>query len=129
DVVDAALEAAGRPRSALCAMALRSPAPFSFAGFQEFNARYVAVLKSWEIFVDGINPVARTNVAPEVNPPAEPCLYSFAYTVPEPDAPPACVGAGAGELPEGSLYPEDVVRRDDLSADALAEKTSFVLGL
>src|SRR5262249_42987099 len=129
DLVDAALRAAGRPRDALCAMALRSPAPFSFAGFKEFNAGYVAVLRSWEIFVDGINPVARTNVAPEVNPPAEPSLYSFAYTVPADGAPLAFVVAGAGELPEGSLYPEDVIRRDDTSPEALAEKASFVLGL
>lgn len=129
DRVDAALEAAGRPRSALCAMALRSPAPFSFAGFKEFNASYVAVLKSWDIFVDGINPVARTNVAPGVDPPAEPSLYSFAYTLAAPDAAPSFVVAGAGELPEGSLYPEDVVRRDETSPDALAEKARFVLGL
>jgi len=129
DLVDAHLRAAGRPRAALCAMALRSPAPFSFAGFKEFNSSYVSVLKSWEIFVDGINPVARTNVAPEINPPAEPSLYSFAYTVPAEDALRAFVVAGAGELPEGSLYPEDVIRRDETSRDALAEKARFVLGL
>ncbi len=129
ELVDAVLSAAGRPRAALCAMALRSPAPFTFDGFKEFNAGYVAVLKSWEIFVDGINPVARTNVAPRVDPPAEASLYSFAYTVPAADAPPSFVVAGAGELPEGSLYPTDVIRRDDTSPEALAEKTSFVLGL
>lgn len=129
DLVDDTLRAAGRPRSALCAMALRSPAPFTFAGFRDFNASYVAVLKSWDIFVDGINPIARTNVAPELDPPAEPSLYSFAYTVPAADAPPAFVVAGAGELPEGSLYPEDIIRRDDTSHAAIAEKASFVLGL
>ena len=44
DLVDAHLRALGRPRAALCAMALRSPAPFTFAGFDEFNGRYVDVL-------------------------------------------------------------------------------------
>jgi hypothetical protein len=129
DLVDAALRAAGRPRDALCAMALRSPAPFSFEGFKEFNAGYVSVLKSWEIFVDGINPVARTNVAPEIQPPSEPSMYSFAYTVPAAHASPSFIVAGAGELPEGSLYPSDVVRRDETSSGALAEKARFVLGL
>jgi GAF domain-containing protein len=32
------------------------------------------VLKGWGVFLDGVNPVARTNVAPEVSPPAEPSL-------------------------------------------------------
>src|SRR6185436_711477 len=76
----------------------------------------------------GVNPVARTNVAPELGPPAEPSLYSFAYTVPA-DAPPSFVIAGAGELPEGSLSHADVVRKGDISQDGLAEKTRFVLGL
>ena len=31
--------------------------------------------------MDGINPVARTNVAPAVNPAPEPALYGFSYTV------------------------------------------------
>ena len=37
--------------------------------------------------------------------------------------------AGAGELPEGSLDPHDVVRRGETSRDALAAKAGFVLGL
>ena len=127
--VDEHLRAVGRPRTALCAMALRSPAPFSFPGFNEFNAAYVEVLKSWELMVDGVNPVARTNVAPEGDPPPEPSLYSFAYTVPAGPGPMAFVVAGAGELPEGSLDPRDVVRAGETSPDALAEKAHFVLGL
>src|SRR5438045_1735280 len=31
------LSAAGRPKAALCAIELRSPRPFSFPGFAEFN--------------------------------------------------------------------------------------------
>lgn len=127
--VDAILHGAGRPRAALCAMALRSPKPFTFAGFNEFNARYVEVLKAWDLLVDGVNPVARTNVAPEVDAPAEPSLYSFAYTVPAARAPVSFVVAGAGELPEGSLDPKDVVRRGETSPAAIAGKARFVLGL
>ena len=86
-LVEEHVRAAGRPLAALCAIALRSPEPFSFAGFKEFNAVYAGVLKSWELMVDGINPVARTNVAPAVDPPSEPSLYSFAYTVPAEELP------------------------------------------
>lgn len=127
--VDAHLRAVGRPRAALCAIALRSPKPLSFAGFNEFNAGYVGVLKSWEILVDGVNPVARTNIAPEVDPPGEPSLYSFGYTAPAAGAPLSFVVAGAGELPEGSLDPHEVVRSGETSSDALAVKARFVLGL
>ncbi len=129
ELVDAHLRAAGRPRAALCAIALRSPKPLSFAGFGEFNSGYVGVLKSWEILVDGVNPVARTNIAPELDPPAEPSLYSFAYTTPAERAPVSFAVAGAGEIPDGTLDPRDVVRAGETSPDALAEKTRFVLGL
>jgi hypothetical protein len=128
-LVDAHLRAAGRPRAALCAIALRSPEPFSFAGFKEFNAGYVEILKSWDIMVDGINPVARTNVAPAVDPPPEPALYSFACTVPAEGATASFVVSGAGELPEGAAGPDDVVRRGETSPDALADKARCVLGL
>jgi hypothetical protein len=127
--IDAHLREAGRPRAALCAIALRSPAPFTFGGFQEFNAGYVEVLKSWDLMVDGLNPVARTNVAPEVDPPGEPSLYSFAFTVPSDGSQRSFVVAGGGELPEGSRTHEEIIRRGDTSPGALAEKTRFVLGL
>src|SRR5205823_1834102 len=86
-LIEQLLRAAGRPKQALCAISLRSPAPFSFTGFNEFNAGYIDLLRSWNILVDGANPVARTNVAPQLDPPAEPSLYAFAYTVPADRAP------------------------------------------
>ena len=123
DLVDGHLRALGRPRGALCAMALRSPAPFTFPGFDAFNAGYVEILKSWNLLLDGVNPIARTNVAPELDPPGEPSLYSFAYTVPSPAASRSFIVAGAGELPEGTLDPRDVVPGD------IPTKARFVLGL
>ncbi len=127
--VEAHLRSARRPRQALCAVALRSPKPFSFGGFNQFNADYADLLKSWGLMVDGLNPIARTNVAPAVHPPDQPSMYSFAYTTSMKGARPSFVIAGAGELPEGSLDPHDVVRKGETSADALAEKARFVLGL
>ena len=87
-----------RPRQALCGIELRSPRPFTFQGFADFNGGYVDILKSWDILLDGLNPVARTNVAPEVDPPGEPLLYGFSYTVPSGQTAITFVVAGAGEL-------------------------------
>jgi hypothetical protein len=119
----------GRPRTALCAAELRSPRPFSFGGFGDFNRGYVAVLEEWEIFRDGRNPVARSNVAPEVDPPAQPGFHAFCYTVPAPRAAASFVVAGSGEWPEGSRFPEDIVARGDLSPAGLATKVRWVLDM
>jgi hypothetical protein len=127
--VEAHLRKAGRPLHAICGMELRSPKPFSFTGFNEFNAGYVDLLKTSDLLVDGINPVARTNVAPAVNPPEEPTLYGFSYTVPSNAKRKTIVVAGAGELPEGSLDPHDVVRPGQSSPAAIQEKMRFVIGL
>jgi hypothetical protein len=129
DTVELHLKKAGQPLQALCGMELRSPKPFSFAGFNQFNAGYIDILKKWDILLDGVNPVARTNIAPEVNPPEEPSLYGFSYTVPSEASRKTFVVAGAGELPEGSLDPHDVIRRGEYSAAAIREKAHFVMGL
>jgi hypothetical protein len=118
-----------RPVYALSGMELRSPKPFTFQGFNEFNAGYVEVLTRWGLVVDKVNPVARTNVAPQIGPPTEPSLYGFSYTVPSRTTKKTFVVAGAGELPEGSLDPHDVVRAGETSDDALGEKIRFVVGL
>jgi hypothetical protein len=128
--IESYLEKVGRPKSALCAMSLRSPVPFTFDGFAQFNAEYAAVLRGWGIFVEGVNPVARTNVAPQFIALSEPSLYGFAYTRPcAVDLPPTFVVAGAGELPEGVLNREGIVRLGDLTAGGLIEKALFVMDL
>lgn len=129
--VKAHLEKLGRPLTALCGMELRSPAPFSFAGFNEFNAGYVGTLRDWGILLEGgLNPVARTNIAPEIGAPTEPSLYGFSYTIPVKGSTGGTfVIAGAGELPEGSLRPEDVIRHGETSPEALTQKARFVMGL
>jgi hypothetical protein len=129
DVVEAHLREASRPLQAICGMELRSPKPFSFTGFNVFNASYVDSLKKWDLLVGGMNPVARTNVAPAVNPPAEPTLYGFSYTVRSNAKRKTFVVAGAGELPEGSLDPQDVVRPGESSPAAIQVKMRFVIGL
>jgi len=124
--IEAYLQSLGRPRTALCAVELRSPRPFSMSGFREFNETYADVLRQWELFRDGLNPVARSNVAPDVEPPGEPSFYAFSYTVRAQDAA-SLVVAGSGEWPEDGRFPEDIVARGDISAAGLQAKARCVL--
>lgn len=128
--IETHLAAIGRPLAAFCACELRSPAPFSEDGFRDFNRHYIAPLETWGIYRDGVNPVARTNVCPVVEPPASPALYAFSYTVPAAsDAMPSFVIAGGGEAPEGKPnYRDHIVRRGDVSRDGMRAKVSFVRG-
>ena len=126
--IDAQLSAVGRPRTALCAAELRSPAPLTMAGFKTFNQGYVEVLTRWNLFRDGLNPVARSNVAPQFAPPAEPCFYAFCYSVPAKNPGMNFVVAGSGEWPEGGNYPDDIAARGDVSSTGLLAKARFVLG-
>ena len=124
------LHAQGRPKAALCGVRLRCPRPYSFEGFAEFNTAYTAILDEWKVFVDGVNPLARTNVAPAVGPPDEPVLYGFSYTQTcEIEAVPTFVVAGAGELPEGVLSRHQIVSVGDDSALGLSSKAQYVLSL
>jgi hypothetical protein len=119
-----------RPKTALCGISLRSPGPYSFAGFAEFNADYAKILQAWGLFVEGVNPIARTNVAPSVAPVPEPVLYGFSFTRPDSAASsPTFVVAGAGELPEGVLAREGIVALGDTSASGMVTKARFVMDL
>ena len=127
-LIDRHLRAEGRPRNALCAIELRSPAPFSFAGFDGFNAGYQALLAEWKLLVDGQNPIARTNVAPVVGAPVEPVLYGFGYTLPSESARSTFIVAGAGEMRDRGVGVEGIVRHGETSADAMREKAAHVMG-
>jgi hypothetical protein len=127
--IERIITAGGRPLTALCACELRSPAPFTEAGFTAFNKAYVGPLERWGIYRDGVNPVARSNVCPAVDPPREPSFYAFSYTEAVPDAEPSFVVAGSGEAPEGrGNYRDHIVRLGDVSPAAIREKATFVLG-
>ena len=122
------LEAAGRPKAAFCACELRSPAPFTEDGFAVFNRVYGGVLQEWGLFRDGRNPVARSNVCPEIAPPPEPAFHAFVFTVPE-QAPPSFAVAGSGEAPEGKgNYRDHIVAHGDVSPSGLRSKARWVLG-
>ncbi len=123
------IQAAGRPLTLFCACELRSPGAFTEEGFRTFNRHYVKTLAEWNIFDGTTNPVARSNVCPEIDPPAEPSFYAFSFTRPSRSATPSFVIAGGAELRDGAgTYPERIVRYRDLSADGLAEKVSYTVG-
>lgn len=140
------LAAVGRPNTAFCACELRSPAPFTEAGFRAFNAIYIETLARWGLMQGEINPVARSNVCPAIDPPPEPGFHAFCYTVPDDiDAStpgssaarpgqlaagtPSFVIAGSGEAPEGSGdYRDRMIARGDVSAEGMRKKARFVLG-
>ena len=121
------IQAAGRPLTSFCACELRSPAAFTEDGFFKFNQHYVKTLAEWGIYEGGsINPVARSNVCPEIYPPAEPSFYAFSFTRPSAGATSTFVIAGGAELGGGSgSYPERIVRYRDLSPEGLKEKVRF----
>lgn len=126
--IAAHLEGIGRPRAAFCACELRSPAPFTEEGFVAFNHAYAAVLKEWGVLRDGRNPVARSNVCPEIAPPAEPGFHAFCYTLPDAGASPSFVVAGSGEAQEGrGNYRDHTVAPGDTSPVGMRAKACFVL--
>ena len=119
----------GRPRTALCGIELRSPAQFTFEGFNEFNEGYRGVLGDWGILVGDENPIPRTNVAPVAATPAEPSLYAFAYTISGATPAPTFVVAGAGEMGDRARGAEGIIRHGETSPDAMREKARFVMGI
>ena len=122
------IEEAGRPLTAFCACELRSPGQFSEDAFRSFNEHYVDTLSTWKIFDGSTNPVARSNVCPEVNGPTEPSFHAFTFTVAREETRPSFVIAGSGECPEGlGNYRDNTVRLGDLSAEGILEKARFVL--
>jgi hypothetical protein len=126
DAVEAYLAGIGRPPTAFCACELRSPGQFSEQGFIDFNRHYVQRLERWGIFKDDINPVARSNVCPPIQPPSEPSFYAFSYTVPGEGG--GFVAAGSGEAREGGAsYRERIVRFGETSPEAMRDKARLVL--
>src|SRR3954471_19860159 len=123
------IQAAGRALTSFCACELRSPAAFTEDGFRKFNEHYVKTLAQWGLFDGTVNPVARSNVCPEIDPPAEPSFHAYCFTRPSLGARPSFVIAGSAESRAGPAgYSERIVRYRDLSPEGLADKVRFTVG-
>jgi hypothetical protein len=124
------IQAVGRPLTSFCACELRSPAAFTDEGFRNFNLLYVKTLADWGVYDGTTNPVARSNVCPEIDPPKQPSFYAFSFTRPSQSASPSFVIAGSGESQDGAAsYAERTVRYRDISPDGIKEKVRYVVGV
>jgi hypothetical protein len=127
--IETIIKAAGRPLTAFCACELRSPGQFTEEGFRAFNQSYVVTLGKWGIYDGKVNPVARSNVCPEIDPPAEPGFHAFSFTVP------AAAGVAASFVISGSAearatdasYRERIIRFGETSTEAMREKAQYVM--
>jgi hypothetical protein len=127
-LVERHLRDAGRPINAVCGIELRIPVALTPAGFDEFNRPYIERLTAWGMMVDGLNPVARTNVAPASSPIAEPSMYGFYYTAPAVGAArPTFVLAGVPEVASREGGKREVVAAGDVSLEGLRRKNACVL--
>jgi hypothetical protein len=127
--IEQTIRSVGRPLAAFCACELRSPAPFTEDGFRAFNEIYAGTLRRWGVMTGDTNPVARSNVCPEIDPPPEPSFHAFCYTVAASGPTPTFVVAGSGEAVEGKAnYRDHTVRFGETSPDAILEKARYVLG-
>jgi hypothetical protein len=129
------LKVQGLPLTSFCACELRSPGQFDDAGFRAFNEEYILTLNQWGIMdATRVNPVARSNVCPEVNAPPEPSFHAFSYVFPAADeAPASCVISGSAEArppkSDDELYRDRIVRFGETVPDAIAEKVAHVVGV
>ncbi len=143
EAIAAHLRERHRPLTALCAAELRSTAPVGPADFGAFNAGWVEVLARWGLFRNDLNPVARSNVCPVHDAPAQPGFHAFSYTVPTSTAhagflttsdhaadapgPRSFVIAGYADWEPGTPFPEGIVAYRDTSPAGLARKAACVL--
>lgn len=122
------IKKSGRPLTSFAACELRSPAPFTEQGFKDFNAIYIKTLIEWGVMKEGVNPVARSNVCPKIDPPSEPGFHAFTFATVAKDAPSSFVVAGSGESAEGKgNYRDHTVRLGDVSPEGMLEKAKWVL--
>ena len=119
------LAARGLPHTALAGLEIRSPAAMTPADFATFNRGYAALLRDHGFLADETFPIARSNMAPLFDPPAEAVLHAFTYTAP------GAGGGGADFLisgkPELRENPPGIVAPGDASPSGMAAKARFVI--
>ncbi len=95
----------------------------------DFSRAYLGNIERFGLLKSGVVPVARSNVCPKFDPPEEPSIYAFSYTVVADNAAPSFVIAGSCEAPEGKPnYKDHIVRYGDTSPEAMIDKAQWVLG-
>jgi hypothetical protein len=118
----------GRPMAALCAMELRLPQPLGFDDFGAINLDYVDALTAAGVPIVGASPIARSNVAPVANGPAELSVHGFTFTLPSVDDLPCFVVSGSSEFPQDGRFPDDIRRAGETSDEAMHDKAMWTIG-
>jgi hypothetical protein len=127
DAIERYLNGLGRPLNALCGLELRIPEPLSAEGFNRFNQPYQEKLARWKLYLNGRNPVARTNVADAAAPVKEPSVFGFSYTVVTSNSETTFVLAGAPEVRRSESGESQIVALGDTSRHAMSQKAEFVM--
>ncbi len=129
DWIEAFLKHEGLPLTAFVACELRSELPKSMERFEAFNAVYAARLREWGVFAGERNPIARSNVCPQFDAPAEPSLHAFTYVVPDAAARGSSfVVSGAAETIPGVADPRGrVIAFGDTSPEGMRRKSAHVI--
>jgi hypothetical protein len=115
--------------TALCAVELRCPQPRTEDSFCQLNETYRGLLAARGLFIDDMNPIARTNVCPLDMPPDEPSLHAFTVALQSDSASAGTfVISGSAEAPEGKgPYREHTVAKGELTGAGMALKARWVL--
>jgi hypothetical protein len=122
-VAAAFLRDRNRPMSAFAACELRAPATMSRSAFPAFNALYAGLLRQHGFGAEDAHPVARSNMAPQFDPPAEPTLFAFTFATP-------CEGPGGRDFlisgkPENTET--GIIAPDDISPAGMHAKAAYVI--
>lgn len=127
--IDRTVAEADRPVRALCSIELRTAAPHSFGAFGTFNDEYRAALDDRGVLLAGVNPVARTNVAPSLERLGGTVLHAFGFTIPaEGGRGPSFIVSGAGDLrDQADLRPEAIVGGSSPWKESGPDRASAVL--
>lgn len=128
--IKAYLQGIGRPLQSFAACELRSPKPFDVDGFSAFNKIYAGTLAEWGIMHGEDNPVARSNVCPLVDGPAEPGFYAFSYTEPASadEAPSFVIAGGAETRSDSKTWEETIIEYRNVSEEGVRKKGLFTMG-
>jgi hypothetical protein len=119
--IEGHLQRIGRPVQALCGMELRIPQQLTPEGFRDFNAPYIEALRQRDLLIGRYSAVCRTNVAPAGEPPQEPSVHAFSYTVTsDTKGRTFCVSGTADIDPRGKIVAEG-----DLSPSGMRKRLQF----
>jgi hypothetical protein len=125
--IETHLRRIGRPLNALSGMELRIPRALSHEEFRRFNQAYVERLAAWGLRVGDLNPVARTNVAVEINPVPVASVFGFSYTEPSSEERSTFVISGVPEVTGNDASERTVVAPGDVSREGMRLKIKRVL--